>query len=109
MTDKTADPCGSDSSTELSTEAVVWVRHNGKPHTSGIAHFGGECPPGWVGGARPFFSAEYLAEAVRRETEKLTKALRQHVLTYQVDDQEWDREKAADRAVARMLNTKASG
>jgi hypothetical protein len=42
---------------------------------------------------------------VRRETEKLTKALRQHVLTYQVDDQEWDREKAANRAVSRMLNT----
>ena len=92
-------------SAELSKYAIVWVRHNGKPHTSGVAHFGGECPPGWVGGARPFFSAEYLAEAVKRETEKLTKALRQHVLTYQIDDQEWDREKAADRAVARMLNT----
>ena len=66
MTDKTPDPCGSDSSTELGRESIVWVRHNGKPHTSGIAHFGGECPPGWVGGARPFFSADYLAEAVRR-------------------------------------------
>jgi hypothetical protein len=106
MTDKTPDPCGSVSSTELSPESIVWVRHNGKPHTSGVAHFGGECPPGWVGGARPFFSADYVAEAVKRETERLTKALRKHVMTYQVDDQEWDREAAADRAVARLLNSK---
>lgn len=58
------------SSGQLGAESIVWVRHNGKPHTSGVAHFGGECPPGWVGGARPFFSAEYLAEAVKRERER---------------------------------------
>lgn len=91
-------------SAELSNNSIVWVRHNGKPHSSGVAYFGGECPPGWVGGARPFFSADYVAEAVKRETDRLTKALRKHVLTYQVDDQEWDREAAADRAVARLLN-----
>ena len=50
------------------------------------------------------------AEAmVTAERERLTKALRKHVLTYQVDDQEWDREAAADRAVARLLNNQASG
>ena len=43
-------------------------------------------------------------ERVQAERDKLLAALRKHVLVYQIDDQEWDREKAADSAVARMLN-----
>lgn len=53
-------------SAELGHDSIVWVRHNGAPHTSGVAHFGGECPPGWVGGAKPFFSHDYLAKAVEK-------------------------------------------
>jgi len=70
MTDQTTAPTGVVSSNQLGAESIVWVRHNGKPHTSGVAHFGGECPPGWVGGARPFFSADYLAAAVAAERAK---------------------------------------
>jgi hypothetical protein len=70
MTDQTTAPVGVVSSNQLGADSIVWIRHNGKPHTSGVAHFGGECPPGWVGGARPFFSAEYLAAAVAAERER---------------------------------------
>lgn len=66
MNTNTTAPTGVVSSTELGAGDVVWVRHNGKPHTSGVAHFGGECPPGWVGGARPFFSVDYLTKAVEK-------------------------------------------
>lgn len=70
MKTNTTAPTGIASRTDLGHDAIVWVRHNGKPHTSGVAHFGGECPPGWVCGARPFFSAEYLAAAVAAERER---------------------------------------
>lgn len=33
----------------------AWIRHNGAPYTSGVAHFGEKCPPGWVG-AGPVFA-----------------------------------------------------
>jgi hypothetical protein len=76
MSNTTTAPTGVVSSTELGADSIVWVRHNGKPHTSGVAHFGGECPPGWVSGARPFFSAEYLAAAVAAERERCISAIR---------------------------------
>lgn len=48
--------------------------------------------------------ASALCADMTAQRDRLTAALRKHVLTYQVDDQEWDREAAADRAIARMLN-----
>ena len=42
----------------------VWVRRNGAPFTSGVAHFGRVCPPGWVGAAEPYYS-EAEKEAAR--------------------------------------------
>ena len=54
------------------------------------------------------FDQAALDAAVAAERERLTKALRKHVLTYQVDDDAWDREAAADRAVARLLNVEAN-
>ena len=35
---------------------TVWVRRNGG-FTSGVAHFGPECPPGWTLAAEPFYAA----------------------------------------------------
>lgn len=46
----------------------------------------------------------YAGRCVAAEFARLTKALRNYVITHQVDDEEWDREAAADRTVDRILS-----
>lgn len=49
-----------------------WVRPNGQPYTSGVAHFGEECPPGWIGAAVPVYSRD---DVDRLNAERLDLAL----------------------------------
>ena len=46
---------------------------------------------------------ELCGSPLRDETEKLRDALRYHIKVYQVDDQEWDKDEAADRIMANIL------
>ena len=42
----------------------VWIRRNGEPYSSGVAHFGESCPPRWVGSAEPYVTLSRLRAAL---------------------------------------------
>lgn len=95
MNTNTTAPTGVVSSKELSPLPLQKCTYNG-----------GTCKRrGCAAGCQ----ASTLCAELAAQRDSLIAALRKHILTYQVDDQMWDREAAADRAVARMLNTERSG
>lgn len=51
----------------------VWIRRNGSPYKSGVAHFGPECPVGWRGAAVAYYSLEAVTSQVAAERERCAK------------------------------------
>lgn len=71
--------------------ATCWVRRVGYPEMgSGVAHFGPECPPGWVGAAVPMHEAvgaePYPGEHRQRLQAALERAARAELLLRAVVD-----------------------
>ena len=51
---------------------AVWVRRNGE-FTSGVAHYGAECPFGWTLAAEPMYDRAALAAAVAAERGRIVR------------------------------------
>lgn len=93
MNEQTPDPCGSDSSTELS-KPIACLYHDARVpedahpwlHSTMLVLAADRRE--WLRGETPLVTLAQAEAMVTAERERLTKALRKHVMTYQVDDQE---------------------